>query len=63
MRLICGALVGHAVYTRAAWEAGRGTHAVGKVCNQVGDLDTTGLEFTVEPAYGVQQAFPLTAVA
>lgn len=61
MRLICGLLVGHVVRTRAALETRRGTHAVGQVCNEVGNLDATGFEFTVQPVHEGQHAGPLIA--
>ena len=44
--------VGHDVQERAAFETGRGTHAVGKVRNQVLDFDTAAFDFTVQPGVG-----------
>jgi hypothetical protein len=41
--------VGHDVQERAVFETGRGTHAVGKVRNQVLHFDIADLDFTVQP--------------
>jgi hypothetical protein len=49
MRLIWGLLVGRDVRTGADLEAGRGTHAVGQVSDQVADRDIAVLEFAIEP--------------